>query len=66
MIATDGTSDGAGCSGVLRQPLSHQLMLALGWVPGTHVYTQFWSRDPGFAPPKNHSLTAGLGFVICH
>jgi hypothetical protein len=34
-------------------------------IAGATVDGQYWSRDPGFAPPDNTSLTGGLHFVIC-
>jgi hypothetical protein len=32
--------------------------------PGHTVRMQFVSRDPGFAPPNNLSLTGGLEYVV--
>ena len=33
--------------------------------PGTRVYCQWISRDPGFAPPNNVSLSNALEYQIC-
>ena len=33
-------------------------------VPGQWVHTQFWFRDPGYAPPMDFGLTKGLEFFI--
>jgi len=32
--------------------------------PGATVNAQMWSRDPGFAPPNNLSLTGGVEYVV--
>jgi Tol biopolymer transport system component len=33
-------------------------------VAGQDVWTQYWSRDPGFAPPNSTGLTDALAFTI--
>jgi hypothetical protein len=34
-------------------------------VAGSAVWAQYWSRDPGFAPPQNTNLSDGLAFAVC-
>jgi len=34
-------------------------------VAGQQVWVQTWSRDPGFAPPNNTSLSDAVSFTLC-
>jgi catechol 2,3-dioxygenase-like lactoylglutathione lyase family enzyme len=34
-------------------------------VAGAQVWVQTWSRDPGFAPPNNTSLSDAVSFTLC-
>jgi hypothetical protein len=34
-------------------------------VPGQDVWAQYYSRDPGFAPPNNTNVTDAVRFVVC-
>jgi hypothetical protein len=34
-------------------------------VAGAQVWVQTWSRDPGFAPPDNTSLSDAVSFTLC-
>jgi hypothetical protein len=36
-----------------------------GLVAGQQVWVQTWSRDPGFAPPNNTSLSDAVTFTLC-
>ena len=53
------------CSGTYSFHFSQAYMAANGLAPGTSVYAQYWSRDPGFAPPQNIGLTDALSFTTC-
>lgn len=71
VLATGGTSGPANCSGSVTFDLNafaagfaggvpHPLLS----VPGTVVDCQLWSRDAGFAPPNNVSLSDALEYVV--
>ena len=57
---------GSTCNGVLV--VDFNAWIASGadpaLVPGTTVFTQFWARDPGYAPPGDFSLTQAHEFLI--
>lgn len=60
-----GTPPPLNCTGSYSFFLSHAYMGAHAFQPGTQWYAQYWSRDPGFAPPNNIGLSDGIGFLIC-
>jgi Tol biopolymer transport system component len=55
----------AKCNGYYSYELDPTFMVAHGLSPGLTVYAQFLCRDPGFPPPDDVSLTAGLQFTVC-
>ncbi len=59
-----GSSHGVDCTGRYDFAFSHAYMSSRGFVAGLGVFCQYWSRDPGFAPPDNVGLTTGLHFVV--
>jgi glucose/arabinose dehydrogenase len=60
-----GSPSGNDCTGTYVRPISDAFMAAQGWVAGTTAHFQFWSRDPGYAPPNNIGLTDALRVVVC-
>jgi hypothetical protein len=77
VLRTPGQSSGGSafptidCSGAYVLDMNAFATGALGGspegllsVPGTEVFTQFWSRDTGFAPPQNIGLTGGLQYTV--
>lgn len=59
-----GSSDITDCSGVYSFHFSRNYILAHGVSAGTTLYAQYWSRDPGYAPPNNIGLTNAASFTI--
>ncbi len=51
-------------SGVYAFHFSQSSMASAGITAGATLYGQWWSRDPGFAPPDNVSLSDALRFTI--
>ncbi len=58
-----GGPSGSDCSGAQSFHFSRGFMSAHGISPGTTVCAQFWSRDPGFAPPDNLGLSDAIRFT---
>ena len=52
------------CSGSFYFHFSQAYMASKSIAAGTRLYAQYWSRDPGFAPPNDVGLTEGLEFVV--
>lgn len=57
-------SPAANCSGNYVFPFTHAYMLYKGVWPGETLHVQVSTRDPGYAPPGNHSLSAGILFTV--
>ncbi len=55
---------GVDCSGTLQDFMSQAWFAQNSLMIGTSVYVQYVSRDQGFAPPNNYSLSDGLRFTI--
>ncbi|MCC6409767.1 MAG: calcium-binding protein [Planctomycetes bacterium] len=64
-VQNSGSSSlGAGCSGHFSFHFSQAYMASELVFPGDTLYGQFWSRDPGFAPPDNIGLSNAVQFVV--
>jgi hypothetical protein len=53
------------CTGTYLLQFTPAMMSQAGLVEGDDVYSQYWSRDNGFAPPDNVGLTAGVHWKVC-
>jgi hypothetical protein len=64
--SSGGSTVGSDCTGVFV--FDFNAWIASGADPalvaGVSVWTQYWSRDPGFPPPANASLTDAATFVV--
>lgn len=61
---TGGSFTGTDCTGAPRFSFTQAYMAAHGIAPYDTLYAQWWSRDPGFPPPLNASLSDGLRFSV--
>jgi hypothetical protein len=59
-----GSLQALDCTGSFSFHFSHSYMAQQFINPGQVVRCQFWSRDSGFLPPNNASLTNALRFTI--
>jgi hypothetical protein len=68
-IQNSGCTGGAPCGGhysidinaFAHSPMADPALL----VPGTSVWAQWYSRDPGFVAPNNIGLTNAVRFTMC-
>ena len=65
--SSNGNPPPNDCSGTYA--VDFNALIAAGSDPdlvaGAQVWLQYWSRDPGFAPPDNTGLTDALAATIC-
>ncbi len=63
---TGGSAGGNDCTGQMVRDFNAWITGGLDpqLVAGQEVWAQFYSRDPGFAPPNNVNLTAAIDFLI--
>lgn len=52
------------CSGAYSFHFSHAYLASKYVLAGETLYIQFSGRDPGFAPPGNHSLSNALQVLV--
>lgn len=61
-----GSLAGADCTGTFAFDFNAWIATGVdtALTPGARVWAQYWSRDPGFAPPHSVNLTNALTFEI--
>ena len=64
MQLSNGNPGADDCSGTYSFHFSQAYMAQHFMTAGTQAYSQFWSRDTGFAYPDNCGLTDALHFTI--
>lgn len=62
---THGTPPGTVCKGRFLAHVPQIWMQSSGVAPGTNLYAQLLSRDPGLPPATALSLTDALRFTVC-
>ena len=65
-VLLSGGSPGTAtdCSGTYQYAFTHAYLASKNVLAGETLYMQASTRDPGFALPGNHSLSAGLYFTV--
>lgn len=59
-----GNMAGSDCSGTYDFAFTQAYMTLKGLQAGDQIFTQFWSRDPGFPGSSSIGLTDGLSFEL--
>ena len=63
-VQTTTINNGYPCTGQYYYQFGAAYMTTQGLTAGLDVYSQYWSRDSGYAAPNNIGLTNGLHFRI--
>lgn len=59
-----GSPPPSDCTGTYSIAITHAWLAQHGFAPGTTLYGQWFSRDPGFAPPHNVGLTDAIAISV--
>lgn len=62
--AVQNSGGTSACDGSFTFAFERVYWTAKGVGAGQTLYAQWWARDPGFAPPNDVSLSAGVSFSI--
>jgi hypothetical protein len=71
-VNSGGGQTGSNCFGQYSLDMNSFASGLTGGTPhpalkivGTHVWCQWWGRDPGFAAPNNSTLSNALAYIVC-